>query len=216
MLQTFNKRAFITRFVLLYVVTLILLVVVFSAFATRGPAERPIEPDRITATAPPRVASIAASNNSVELEKLQAELGARATTIATLTEELKVSRSSKAGQQDSRLQAQLATQTGRANSLEKQLAATRAAGDNGKELARLRKQVADQSVQIRTMAKASGNKNLPRDADQSTIRELETRNANLVTGFKSVQTQVGMLQKNYNALRAENVRLKEQLANLRN
>ena len=73
---------------------------------------------------------------------------------------------------------------------------------------------ASNSAKVGSRATNDGSTAAGRAAnDGSTAADLQRRNDNLVKGFNTLQTQMGLLQKQYNLTKAENNRLKDQVRN---
>ena len=187
MQETPDKRKFVLKMALLYAVSLVMLVIIFSAFVK--PAPKTIIREEIVSV--PEKQPVA-DNRPLpdtamirELEQLQATI----TEKNSLITELKGNAA--------------------------QVTTPAPVVDNSREVTRLKDEVAAKSAQVtrlqaelKTSRSASGA-----PASSATAKDLETRNANLVKGFNAMQTQMGMLQKNYNILKAENARLAQRLAN---
>ncbi|RYY55542.1 MAG: hypothetical protein EOO09_10010 [Chitinophagaceae bacterium] len=172
-----------------------------------------------------RLAAAGAAGNTKSSEELnslrgqltatQAKLTASEAMTGSLQKQLAVASRPVSNRREQDLQAALNQKNSEVSSLQQQLktakAAVTPAKDNGqaanlqgeinaknKQITQLKQQLAAKPA----VAAASGD-------DPATVADLEKRNQNLVNGYKVMQTQLGMLQKNYNILKAENARLKQ-------
>ena len=209
--QHLNKKVLAIRLALMYAVSIALLIIIFSAFVRPEPRvivreeirERPAEKsmDTLAQSAKARVLDLeqqlASANQQLSLVKQQAATPAKKgddQALKTLQQQIQ--------QRDQQLTA-----------LQKQLSNRNPTTQDDRLVSKLKSEIAQKDkliAQLRTqtqtdvISKSSGS-------GTAAIKDLERRNENLVKGFNSLQTQMGLMTKNYNLAKAEVNRLNEQL-----
>ena len=187
----------IIRFAVLYLVSMALLVILFSAFTKNAPDEPAAAPMGVKepVVAPATVAtSFAADTIAINKENVQLKKNIQERDLLLADLQLKLQAAAAAKQTDKKEPDNLRTEM---SSLQAKLSGAES------QVASLRKQLAAMpkpATVVKTVRSGSA-------ADAAEIQDLQKRNQNLVAGFKTMQTQMGMLQKNYNILKAENNRL---------
>ncbi len=227
--KSINKNLLTLRLLIVYAVSVILLIIVFSAFVR--PEPKVIVRQETVERVVTKISDSASQSSAEQLKKLQQQLSdAQAQLSASNAELAKTAEANRAQQQVNAktAEASLAQQTSAAGNaelrkkdaqialLQKQVASHPAASDNA-ELVQLRNEIRQRDKMITELKNKSAATPVSSTASGSDmVKDLQKRNDNLVRGFNSLQTQMGMMTKNYNLAKAENNRLAEQLAKAKN